>query len=303
MNTKDFSFVYRREILILICFLIALTFSQIALEKRVRISSISPIATLKSLLLESLGILLPILISFYLFFSNWAKADFTWLPPRKWIAFSILLFLFLTYFPIPEPIEEELPGNEPENGDETSSNDYEPGKTIVTSLEMTASESTGISQVDSFISPIIDFRDLFLLCLLFLPFLFIILIQKRSRSKEMSSELTEHITDDKQEAQYKVKTILECYYQASTSLEERGADNSPSLTPSEFTEDVSSKELCSPLNIADLTGIFEEAKFSTHKMSTADVEDAKILASKIIFPPDSTLETGTEKENDLEKKG
>ena len=147
-----------------------------------------------------------------------------------------------------------------------------------------------------------DFRGFFLLCLLFLPFLLIVIIQRRSRLVEMSSEMTEDIPDDDQEDQFKVKTIMECYYQASTSLEERGADNSPSLTPSEFSKDVSTKELCSPLIIEDLTGIFEEAKFSTHKMSVTDVEGAKLLASKIIFPPDSTLETGTEKDDDMEKK-
>jgi hypothetical protein len=92
---------------------------------------------------------------------------------------------------------------------------------------------------------------------------------------------------EKQEAdhekEYKAKTILECYYQASTSLEERGANDNMSFTPPEFTEDVRKKKLCPDSSIVNLSNLFEEAKFSNHHISETDVKNAKEFTQDIIF--------------------
>jgi hypothetical protein len=80
-----------------------------------------------------------------------------------------------------------------------------------------------------------------------------------------------------------MKTVLECYYQASTALEERGADSSTSFTPTEFTHDVVDKTLTSPPTIENLTDVFEEVKFSNHLITDQQVKLAKALASEIIF--------------------
>ncbi len=96
------------------------------------------------------------------------------------------------------------------------------------------------------------------------------------------------------EKEYKVKTILECYYQASTSLEERGANDNISFTPPEFTEDVRKKKLCPDTSIINLSNLFEEAKFSSHHISETDVKNAKELAQEIIFASEFLSKEKTE---------
>ena len=95
MNTKDFNFLYRKEILILFCFLITITFSQIGLEKNIRFSEIPTLAVLNNPLLEALGLVLPLFVSAYLIFSHLSKAEVSWLPPRKWIITFSLIYLLI----------------------------------------------------------------------------------------------------------------------------------------------------------------------------------------------------------------
>ncbi|MFX0209706.1 MAG: DUF4129 domain-containing protein, partial [Candidatus Hodarchaeota archaeon] len=103
-------------------------------------------------------------------------------------------------------------------------------------------------------------------------------------------EETEAISHDIQESQFRMRTVLECYYQASTALEERGADSSLNFTPTEFSQDVVKKTLTSPPLIENLTEVFEEVKFSDHAISDQQVNLAKLLAMKIIFSSDSIYE-------------
>jgi hypothetical protein len=109
------------------------------------------------------------------------------------------------------------------------------------------------------------------------------MIRRRSKDVEISSEDIEDTLGDRGPNQYKMRTVLECYYQASTALEERGADSSTSFTPTEFSQDVVNKTLTSPPSIENLTNVFEEVKFSNHSITDQKVKLAKTLASEIIF--------------------
>jgi len=80
---------------------------------------------------------------------------------------------------------------------------------------------------------------------------------------------------------------LECYYEVSKTLEGRGANDSLSFTPPEFTDDVVSKKLCKNSFIDNMTDLFEEAKFSNHKMSEESVKKARELAQQIITSPET----------------
>ena len=312
VKTKDFDFLLRKEVLILCCFLLALTFSQIALEQIIlssntyaiynRISQIEPYLKLNISLLESLGVFLPPFIAIFLFFYR-RGYDFSWLPPTKWLVVFSLLFVFILAFPLPKPLEEEFPIVGPET---TTTIPPTPGTTSPSGTNPMETDTTTTvtpSPSNDFFSDFItEFRSLFIIGILLLPFLFAIIIQRRSKFEEIESKKVEDASEDVQEKQYMTRTILECYYQASTALEERGADSSPILTPSEFTNDVIVKDLTKTPTICDLTDLFEEAKFSNHEMSSTQVEFAKSLASKIVFPPDSKLETEINQEKGMERK-
>ena len=95
------------------------------------------------------------------------------------------------------------------------------------------------------------------------------------------------------------RTILECYYQTSNRLEERGADDSPAFTPIEFLKDEIDKKLIPPQDIEELTQIFEEAKFSENKMTNEQVKIAKKIAKSIIFTQEEIFRDST---NDSEQK-
>ena len=110
-------------------------------------------------------------------------------------------------------------------------------------------------------------------------------VKRRVEDEEIDLETDETDLAEK-ETYYQVRTVLECYYQASTALEEQGADDSPNFTPTEFSQDVVTKDLTEPPLIEDLTDVFEEVKFSNHTISDQQVDLAKSLSKKIIFPPD-----------------
>ncbi len=304
VKTKDFDFLLRKEVLILCCFLLALTFSQIALDNVAigRISRINPFLELRNPLLESLGVFLPPFIAIFLLFYR-RGLDVSWLPPTKWLIVFSLLFVIILVLPLPKPLEEIVEPVEPETTATTPPNSGTTYPSNSNPLETDTTSTVTPSPGNDFFSDFItEFRSLFIIGILLLPFLFAIIIQRRSKFEEVESKVDEDITEDIQEKQYMTRTILECYYQASTTLEERGADSSPILTPSEFTKDVIKKDLTKTPTINNLTNLFEEAKFSNHEMASTQVEFAKSLASKIIFPPDSTLETEIEQEEGMEKK-
>ena len=55
------------------------------------------------------------------------------------------------------------------------------------------------------------------------------------------------------------------------------------LTPFEFQSDVSNKNLTTENDFNELTGLFNEAKFSKHEISDDSVQRAKAISQKIIF--------------------
>lgn len=301
MNKDDFSFLTDSGFLVLFVFLTLIATAQIALEQQFRMSLIEPFLVLNLSLLESLGLLLPVFASFYFFLYNRNIRETEWLPPRKWIFIFVIFYLAIIFIPIPEPVENIIV---PDSNTTTS---LLPGTTtpVTTSTIITSTTNTGNSgpttnEMPSF-SLLENFRNIILFGILLLPIILIFIIQRRSDEKIFPVDEGSGKSEVKEKTQYSTRSILECYYQASTALEERGAETSDSLTPTEFDTDVKEKDLTRPNNIDGLTELFEEAKFSIHIITDDQVALAKKLAGNILFPSgepeDINLET-----NDSEKK-
>ncbi|MFX0182617.1 MAG: DUF4129 domain-containing protein [Candidatus Hodarchaeota archaeon] len=293
MKTADFDFLRRKELLIFCIFLVVIAFSQIALERlpiiiyqSSRASYVVPFLELDNRLLESLGVFLPVFTGFFIFFQSRRskEGDYSWIPPRKFLIGFSLILLFIIFFPIPEPPEEEPVVNGPTN---TTQIPNPVTSTTTNPLPDTSTPSSSGGQIiDSGILSafLTGFRNVFIIGILFFPLLFIFIFQKKYRSEEKQlDQLEEEITDEIQAAKFMIRSILECYHQASIALEERGADDAPNLTPSEFNNDVLEKNLSKPKLITTLTNLFEEAKFSTHDMSNKEVDHAKSIASEILY--------------------
>jgi hypothetical protein len=265
-------------------FLLVLAFCQIALEKTYRISSIEPLLELNNSFLDSLGLFLPFFTAIFLFFQSRTKGDYAWLPPWKYFVGFLIIFLLITFFPIPEPTEE-IPIVDPISNITTTS-----PTSFTTPSTSTSSETSQPLNGDQdrdyrfLLSFFNEFRNVFILAILFFPLLFIFIIQRRSKPEKLDKQQQlEDVINDTRASDYEIRSILGCYYLASTVLEERGADDSPSFTPSEFNQDVLEKKLSSQDLISTLTDLFEEAKFSTHKIPRTKVEDAKSITSEIIL--------------------
>lgn len=286
VKTVDFDFLRRKELMIFSIFLLVLAFSQIALEQSARISHVVPFLELNNRLLESLGVFLPVFTSFFLFFKSRRskKGDYSWIPPRKFLIGFFLILLFIIFFPIPEPPEEEPVVNGPTNTTIITSPVTSPTTNPIPETSIPSSSEGQIIGSGLLLDFLTGFRNVFILGILFFPLLFIFIIQKRFKPEEKQlDQLEEEITDEIHASKYKIRSILECYYQASTALEERGADDAPNLTPSEFNKDVLEKDLSTPKLVTTLTNLYEEAKFSIHDMSNKEVDHAKSIASEILF--------------------
>ena len=274
MNLKDFDFLRRKELFVLSVCLLALVFSQIALaQQKGKISEIQPYLILDHSIFEYIGLCLPIFSIILLIFHNRAGSDY-------WRYFGVItkivllliglqillaILMLRLYLPLPPLNPGDLLPSTPT-----------PVPSVTTSQPPT---SAVISQ---FLEFFLKYRNLFLISIILLPLLFLIWLQSRSTDvSPVKQDLEEILPEDKQKP-YKIKTILECYYQASIALEERGAESSPSFTPTEFSIDVVAKDLTSTSTIDGITNLFEEAKFSKHQMSTKDVECAKTYAQEII---------------------
>ncbi|UCG90143.1 MAG: DUF4129 domain-containing protein [Candidatus Heimdallarchaeota archaeon] len=293
MNTKDFEFIFQQEFLILCLLLLSLTFAQISLGQQSGNSLIKPFLILNNSLFEILGIFLPLFTGIYVFFSNRSKSHFSFPPLIMFIgivSIAILLFGFLA--PSIQP-EEEAPIWPETNASMPISTQ------IVTESTQPPPTPVDTDQPDSisFFDLLLGLRSFFFIILLFLLPSLIILSRRKSVLKE-----TVVVDNDKSSAvrqkPHGLRTVLECYYQASTNLEERGANSSPSFTPTEFTEDVVTKILTSPPWIETLTDLFEEAKFSNHDITDQKVDQAKSLASNIIFSSDSLPNLKESKESE-----
>ncbi|MFX0171499.1 MAG: DUF4129 domain-containing protein [Candidatus Hodarchaeota archaeon] len=291
LKVADFDFLKRKEFIIFCFFLLVLAFSQIALEKTYRISSIEPLLELNNSFLENLGLFLPFFTAIFLFLQTRTKGDYAWLPPWKYFFSFLIIFLLITFFPIPEP-SEEIPIIEPTNNLTTTT-----PTSFTTPSTSTSSETSQPPNDDqdrdyrSLLSFFNEFRNVFILAILFFPLLFIFIIQRRSKLEKLDKQQQiDDVINDIRASDYEIRSILGCYYLASTVLEERGADDSPSFTPSEFNKDVLEKKLSSQNLISVLTDLFEEAKFSTHKIPRKKVEDAKSITSEIILASEPILD-------------
>ncbi|MFX0211319.1 MAG: DUF4129 domain-containing protein [Candidatus Hodarchaeota archaeon] len=282
MNAKDFDFLRRKEILVLSVCLLALAFSQIALEQQIsyfspngRKSEIQPFLILDHSIFELLGILLPIFTLIFIIF-YWTGSDYL-SKIRNWmIAVTLLIFIVLAFLVIiiMQYIYIPMLPMELDDTDKT---------TLTPTTPVTSNQPPTISvSLKAFLEWLINFRNLFLISILLLPLLFLFWLQRGTTDALPVKPDVEGILSEDKQRLYQIKSILECYYQASNALEERGAENSPSLTPTEFSIDVIAKNLTSISTIDGITNLFEAAKFSNHQMSTKDVKLAKIYAREII---------------------
>ncbi len=290
MNTKDFSFFYRKEFLIFCCLLVLVSFSHIALEEQIitRINRITPFIVLNFPFFEMLGLFLPLFTCLFFFiYILVTRKDYTGLPPLKWIIPFVILLFILASVPLPE-IEDEIIIEDPTSTvpiTNIPNTGTIPPNTITPTRINPQTYKPEPYLVNILQLFMLEFRNVFLLVIFILTIAFLIFLRRQSKLKEVETDETVTIRPISTEKERKIKTILECYYQASTSLEERGANDSPSFTPPEFTDDVTAKKLCPKSCIHNLTDLFEEAKFSNHIMTEENVKSARKLTHGIIFSP------------------
>ncbi len=293
MDSRDFGFLYRREFLILCLLLLGVSFAQIAAEQQLsigmRVSGISPIFILRNTVFEALGIFLPLLTVIYLFFQKASvKTKGYNIPIKRYISFFTILFVFMFTIAAPSILDNEIPENDTITLTSTMPN------TNPTSAEDPPDVTFPSNEYPSINSQLIgdllnNARNALIFMILFLPLLILLLIRYRSHIDSEDVIELEEVEKTEVERTHLARSILECYYQASTKLEERGADDSPAFTPIEFLKDVINKELIQPQDIDELTQIFEEAKFSENEMTNEQVEIAKNIARSIIFAQEEII--------------
>ena len=285
MDSRDFGFLYSREFIILCLLLLGVSFAQIASEQQLsigtRVSGISPIFILRNTVFEALGIFLPIFATIYLFFqkSTKEKRERTFPLKRYAIVFTSVFILMLA-FGIPSTLENEIPENNNSTVTSTMTNtnpDVDPSGVTFPNREYPSINS------QLFRNLLNVARNVLIFIILFLPLLIIFLIRYRSHTDPEDVINTEEAELAEVERTHLALSILECYYQASTKLEEKGADDSPAFTPIEFLKDVIDKELIHPRDIDELTQLFEEAKFSENEMTNEQAKIAKNIARSVIF--------------------
>ncbi|MFX1282523.1 MAG: DUF4129 domain-containing protein [Promethearchaeota archaeon] len=286
MNTKDFNFLQQKEFVILCFLLLSLTFAQIALGQLSSNNMIKPFMTLNISLFEIIGLFLPLFTGIYLFFSNKSNRQFSPLPLIIFIGVTLISCFIIALLGITTLPEEESPVLPEINTSTPITTTMATQKTTGPVLPPPQTIESGQPDFNFFLNFLLELRSLFLIVIILLPLFLILLSRRKSIMKRIALVDTDKSPVISQERDYRMRTVLECYYQASTSLEERGANNSPSLTPTEFHVDVVTKTLSPPPLIDDLTNLFEEAKFSNHSITDQKVDQAKSLASKIIFSSD-----------------
>jgi len=307
VDSKDFGFLYRKEFIILCLLLLGLSYAQIASEQQIsvgtRTSGVDPIFILRNTVFEALGIFLPIFTAIYLFFQKRSEDEYTWIPPGKYLAVFMTLFILVLAIPVPSAPEDIIPDD---NNDTvtitipttaTSPN----SKTILPDSTDNNNDDPSINS--QFLGNFLNIaRNMFFLLVLFLPLLIIYLIQHRSKTETDNDTDIEDMDQTEREKAHQARTILECYYQTSNRLEERGADDSPAFTPIEFLKDVIDKKLIFPQDIVELTNIFEEAKFSDNEMTNEQVKIAKEIAQSIIFTQEEIIRDLTSKASQKPKE-
>ena len=289
MNTEDFRFFYRKDFLILCLLLIATSYALIASEQlstirivRLRDSSIEPIFIFNNPLLEILGIFLPLLAAIFLLFQKKTKNRFDWVPPRRALYYLGMFLLIVIVSFQPPTFQEEVPTN-------NTSIPFTGTIPITDTAPVTNPTNPQQPNVNNQLNPglLAEFfdtiRNVLIFLILFLSVFMIFLIKDRFSNAEIKiieEDIQEEVIEEKP---FQIQTILECYYQASNRLEERGANKAFSLTPTEFSDDVIDKEMIYKEDIEGLTDLFEEAKFSENDMTTQQVNTAKSITSRILF--------------------
>ena len=301
VNANDFSFVLRKkEFLILCLLLLTVTFTQFSLGQISGIVKSAPFLVVKNSLFDVLGFILPLFTGTYVYIRYRRKHNP--LLSIFIIAIGVIVIvtvIFAALFGMPFLNEEEVEEEEPEFPIiPTSPITNIPFTDITEEVTQPLPPPVDLMSFSEFFQSL-EYLGIFLLIfLLFLPLLLMFVIKRRAENEEIDLEEDETDLEDEQDNYYQVRTVLECYYQASTALEERGADDSPNFTPTEFTLDVVTKELTPSPLIGDLTDVFEEVKFSNHTISDQQVDLAKSLSKKIIFPPDLVTENEVEEIED-----
>lgn len=269
--------------------LILLTFSAIAFEEQIfgQDNLINPFFVLNISFFEMLGMILPIFTIIFFFMYIFVTRNYVSnLPKLKWIFILFLMVFLLATIPLPANDEDDSSGSTistvlPTTQIDTSPNtsghqqpnnqpEYQPIAILSKTLEVF----------------MLDFKYVFLLGIFFLTVTFLVVLRRQSKFQDLQSKETEENQASIMKTEQEIKEILECYYKVSKTLEGRGANDSPSFTPPEFTDDVVSKKLCKDSFIDNMTYLFEEAKFSNHKMSEESVKKARELAQQIINSPE-----------------
>jgi hypothetical protein len=236
-----------------------------------------------------MGIFLPLLAAIFLLFQKQTKNRFDWVPPRRAIYYLGVFLLIVIMSFQPPTLQEEVPTN-------GTSIPFTGTIPITDTSPVTnptnPQQPNGNNQINpGLLAEFFDtMRNVLIFLILFLSVFMIFLIKDRFSSAEI-----EHTEEDRQEPTeedkpFQVQTILECYYQASNRLEERGANKSFALTPTEFSVDVIDKDMIYKKDIEGLTDLFEEAKFSENEMNAQQVNTAKKITSKILFSEEEIAE-------------
>jgi heme/copper-type cytochrome/quinol oxidase subunit 2 len=310
VDSRDFGFLYRKEFIILCLLLLGVSFAQIASEQQLSIgtpvSGIIPIFVLRNMIFEAIGIFLPLLAVVYLFFQKASKdTKGRSFPLKRYVIVFTAIFILMLAIAVPslsEEEEEEIP----ENNTITLTS-------TIPSTNPTSSENPSTVTIPSYEYPSINSQlsadllnmatNALIFMILFLPLLIIFLIRYRSQPD------SEDVIDDEEteltevERTHLARSILECYYQASTKLEENGADKSPAFTPIEFLKDVIDKKLIPRKDIDELTKLFEEAKFSENEMTNEQLKIAKNIARSIIFAQEERIRNSIIKSKQKSKEG
>ncbi|MCK4848236.1 MAG: DUF4129 domain-containing protein [Candidatus Heimdallarchaeota archaeon] len=291
MDSKDFGFLYRKEFIILCLLLLGISFAQIASKQQLsagtRIIGVDPIFILRNMFFEVLGIFLPLFAVIYLFFQKRSEKDKTGIPIGRYLYVIGTIFILILAIPILSTSEEIIPED---NTTATITTPIPNPSSIINPTNPAIPPHNNPSFDSQFLDNFLNIaRNSFLFLLLFLPLLIIYFIHHRSKTdSDIDTDIEEIEQTDSEKTQL-ARTILECYYQSSNRLEERGADDSPAFTPIEFLKDVIDKKLIPLQGIEELTQIFEEAKFSDNEMTYEQVKIAKKIASSIILAHEEIL--------------
>jgi hypothetical protein len=293
VDSRDFGFLYRKEFIILCLLLLGVSFAQIASEQQLAISTrVNPIFILRNTVFEVMGIFLPLLAVIYLFFQKSSKeTKGLGLPLKRYAMVFAIIFILMVAIAVPYTPEEEV--------EEILGNNTVTLTSTIPSTLPTSSENPTEVTIPSYEYPSIDSQlstnllnmatNALIFIILILPLLIIFLIRYRSQIDSEDVIEDEEIELTEVEKNHLARSILECYYQASTKLEEKGADKSPAFTPIEFLKDVIDKKLIPRKDIDELTQLFEEAKFSDNEMTNEQLETAKNIARSIIFAQEERI--------------